>query len=118
MAGAKIRTNYIKLSLTNEEYDNLVEYSEAVNKTISGAVRDLIDLATDIGVLYGVAKENYLKVRKVDPKLIETEQHFLTIMKDLPFKTQMDVYSYISKLDRLAPFSSEWKTVNKKVLKK
>jgi hypothetical protein len=113
----KIRTNYIKLSLTDKEYDNLVAYSEEVNKTISGAVRDIIDLASDVGILYGIAKDSYMELKKSnDPKIAETEDHLLTLIKNLPFKAQMDFYAYLSKLDKLAPFSKDWKSVDKKVL--
>ena len=110
----KIRTNYIKLSLTDQEYDHLVQYSEATSKTLSGGLRDIIDLASDIGMLYGKAKAIYLEDRKKnEPKSVELEETLLTIIKGLPFKAQMDFYAYLSKLDNLVPFSEDWKSVDK-----
>jgi len=115
MAVTKIRTNYIKLSLTDKEYDDLVNYSESINKTISGSVRDLLDFASDVGYLYGALNEAYFKLKKENsPNLAETEQQLLTLLKSLPFKEQMDVYAYLNKLNTLVPFSKDWKNVNKR----
>ena len=115
MALTKIRTNYIKLSLTDKEYDDLVKHSESVNMTISGSVRDLLDFASDVGCLYGALHEVWMKLKKEnDPKHAECEQQLLTLLKDLPFQNQMDVYSYFNKLNSLVPFSKDWKNVNKR----
>jgi hypothetical protein len=115
MAVTKIRTNYIKLSLTDKEYDDLVNYSESINKTISGSVRDLLDFASDIGFMYGSLQEAYMKLKNEnDPNHAEFEKQMLTFLKDLPFQNQMDIYSYFNKLNTLVPFSKDWKNVNKR----
>jgi hypothetical protein len=105
------RTNYIKLSLTNEEYEAVQLYSESINAPTSTAIRNLIELAVEVSSAFGELKNRIdeLKNTEQGKPINDALNEFI---EDMSFSDRVKLYSELNKLDAMAQFSRHWKTKN------
>jgi hypothetical protein len=111
------RTNYIKISLTNEEFDSIQRYSENINKPISTAIRNIIEVTVDVPSAFGTLQKEYNQMKNTqEGKNIQTA--FDDAIQAMPLSQRLETYIYINKLNALADFANDWKTKDKKVTTK
>ncbi len=105
------RTNYIKLSLTNEEYEAVQSYSESINAPTSTAIRNLIELAVQVSSAFGELKNRIDELKKTEQgkPINDALNEFI---ENLTFSERVKLYSELDKLDAMAQFSRHWKTKN------
>lgn len=105
----ELRTNYVKLSLTNKEFEILQDLSENLDLSISGTIRKLINYATVVGLL----GEAYMEARKKYPndvKLIENTITDSNSIEDYAEKTEV-LTNFIKDISSLAVFNIQWKQI-------
>jgi hypothetical protein len=112
------RTNYIKISLTDEEFDSLQRYSENINKPLSSSIRNIIDTMVDVSNVYAEIVKYYKQGIKEVKELQDAESEVKKMISEMPIADQIELYGYISKMNNLSLFAKDWKTTKEKVLAK
>lgn len=103
------RTNRVNLSLTDKEYASLILYADNIKKPISIAVREIIETMVEIAKVYDTLKSSYIDEKKKNKVMGQIENQLKDSLAQFPMKEQLQVYSYISKMDELSKFANNWK---------
>ena len=107
------RTNRVNLSLNDKEHASLILYAENIGKPISIAVREIIDTMVDVAKVYEAIKTSY---SEIGPKYKDgIEKQIKDVLVTYPIENQLEIYSYIKKMDELSKFAKNWE---KKKIKK
>jgi hypothetical protein len=105
----ELRTNYVKLSLTNKEFEVLQELSENLDISISGTIRKLVNYATLVGLL----GELYSQARKKYPSDVKLIEHVLTNSNKIEdyAEKQQTLLNFINEISSLAIFNLQWQKI-------
>jgi hypothetical protein len=105
----ELRTNYIKLSLTDKEFEVLQDLSENLDIPISATIRKLINYATVVGLL----GEVYIESRKKYPNEIKLIEHVLTNSDKIEeyAEKQQILINFINDISSLAVFNLKWNLI-------
>lgn len=102
------RTQYVKLSLTDAEYDALEKFSEEVNKPVAYCIRMMIERIAEISeFIYGLKE-----VHSSMP--IEDRKKLSDTLSELDIKDQLKFYKFIDDMKHISQFSSAWKEASPK----
>lgn len=104
------RTQYVKLSLTDAEFDALEKFSEAVDKPIAYCIRMMIERLADVSQVYSTLKDGYNNMPIEERKKL-TEQFFDL---DLDVSDKLHFYKFLDDMKHIAEFSSAWQKASKK----
>jgi hypothetical protein len=105
----ELRTNYVKLSLTNKEFEVLQELSENLDTSISGTIRKLVNYATLVGLL----GELYSQAREKHPSDVKLIEHVLTNSNKIEdyAEKQQTLLNFINEISSLAIFNLQWQKI-------
>jgi len=104
------RTQYVKLSLTDAEYDALESFSEEVNKPVAYCIRMMIERIAEISDVFTKLKDGW------DSMEFEDQQKLYEQFRDseLDIKDKLKFYQFIDDMKHISKFSSDWKEASAK----
>ena len=103
------RTNRVNLSLTDKEHASLILYADNIGKPISIAIREIIETMVEIAKVYDTLKSSYIDEKKKNKAMDIIEEQLKDSLAKFPMNEQLQVYSYINKMDELSKFANNWK---------
>lgn len=104
------RTQYVKLSLTDAEYDALEKFSESVDRPIAYCIRMMIERVADISKVYSTLKDGYNSMPiEEQKKLYEQFSN-----SELDVKDKLRIYKFLDDMKHISHFSSSWQKASEK----
>lgn len=102
-----LRTNYIKVSLTEKEFEAIHNLSEGLDQTISGTIRELVCYGSMVGYLGFIMKEltiKYPKETEAIESILEGNKEDLNSVLD----NKLTILNFKKDLMAFSSFYYEW----------
>jgi|688.fasta_scaffold2053523_1 hypothetical protein len=104
------RTQYVKLSLTDAEYDALEKFSDNFDKPIAYCIRMMIERLADVSSVYSTLRDGFNNM-PIEEKEKLSNQFFES---ELSPQNKADIYKFLSDMKHISQFSLDWQKASKK----